>query len=60
MTDLIEEIMRIAHVIKCVVKTLMAKWFNNRARPRSFQEGDLVSKKVIDTIRKGNLSPNWE
>ena len=41
----------------------MAKYYNSRVKPRSFQMGDLVLKKVIlatKDSREGKLGPNWE
>ena len=44
-------------------KRRMAKYYNSRVKPRSFQPGDLVLKKVIlatKDSREGTLGPNWE
>ena len=59
-TDLIEEIRRMAHVWEVAAEQRMTMMFNTRVRPRSFQEGDLVLKRVTDANKKGNLGPNWE
>lgn len=56
--DLIEEIRRMAHVRECAAKQRMARRFNTRVHPRSFQEGDLALKKVTYTKKNENLSPN--
>ena len=42
---------------------LMAKHYNTKVRPRHFQVGDLVLRKVTMTTRdpsQGKLGPNWE
>lgn len=49
-----------AHVRECIAKQRMAKRFNTRVRPRIFQEGDLVLKKIFDIHKNGKLSLNWE
>lgn len=59
-TNFIEEIRRMAHVRECATKQRMARRFNTRVRLRSFPEGDLGLKKIIDTQKKGKLSLNWE
>lgn len=59
-TDLIEEIKRMSHVREVATKQRSTMRFNTRVRPRSFQEGDFVLKKVTDAKKKGNLGPNWE
>lgn len=56
--DFIEEIRGMTHVRECTAKQRMARRFNTRVRPRSFQEGDLVLKIITDTQNKGKLSPN--
>ena len=40
----------------------MARAFNKRVRPRSFQEGNLVLKKVLPNVRdhRGKFAPGYE
>ncbi|KAL0304721.1 UNVERIFIED_CONTAM: hypothetical protein Sangu_3068500 [Sesamum angustifolium] len=41
-------------------KGLMMKSYNNRVKPRNFQVGDLVLKKVEVSKHVGKLDPSWE
>ena len=41
----------------------VAKYYNSRVRPRTFNEGDLVLRKVFQNIAEpnaGKLGANWE
>ncbi|GMI75652.1 hypothetical protein HRI_001234500 [Hibiscus trionum] len=40
----------------------MMRAFNKKVRPREFQEGDLVLKKILPVQRdsRGKWMPNWE
>ena len=40
----------------------MARAFNKRVKPQSFQEGDLVLKKVLPNVQdhRGKFTPNYE
>lgn len=58
--ELIEEIKRMAHVRECAAKQRMTMRFNTRVHLRSFQDGNLVLNKVINTKKKGKFSPNKE
>lgn len=49
-----------AHVRECATKQRMEKRFNTRARTISFQDGDLVLKKITDTQMKRKIFSNWE
>lgn len=45
-----------AHNREFAEKPRMARRFNTKVRPRIFQEGGMVLKRVIDTKKKGKLS----
>ena len=41
----------------------LKKGYNKNVRPRSFQQGDLVLRKVLDNTKNptdAKLGPNWE
>ncbi|KAL0445789.1 UNVERIFIED_CONTAM: hypothetical protein Slati_1706800 [Sesamum latifolium] len=58
--DLVEEARERATVRAAMYKARMAKAYNARVRPRSFQVGDLVMRKVKASGPIEKLDPKWE
>ncbi|KAL2232610.1 UNVERIFIED_CONTAM: Gag-Pol polyprotein [Sesamum indicum] len=58
--EVIEEKREIAYAKILHHKSLMMKSYNKRLRPRQFQVGDLVLKKVEVSKHVGKLDPGWE
>lgn len=61
--DELEEVREIAGIRQAAYKERMAKYFNRKVKPRSFQVGDLVLRIVAnDRLDRthGKLHPNWE
>ena len=61
--DLLDEVRVMAEQWIARYQDLMAKHYNTKVKPRHFQVGDLVLRKVTTAIRdptQGKLGPNWE
>ncbi|KAL0410914.1 UNVERIFIED_CONTAM: hypothetical protein Slati_3681100 [Sesamum latifolium] len=58
--DLVEETRERAAVRAAMYKARMAKAYNERVRPRSFQVGDLVMRKAEASGPIRKLDPKWE
>ncbi|KAL2226706.1 UNVERIFIED_CONTAM: hypothetical protein Sindi_2029300 [Sesamum indicum] len=58
--EVIEEKREIAYAKILHHKSLMMKSYNKRLRPKQFQVGDLVLKKVEVSKHVGKLDPGWE
>jgi len=58
--DLLDEKRQDAYLKMQHCKALTAKLYNKTVKPRSFQVGDLVLKKVEVSKHVGKLDPKWE
>ncbi|XP_012839272.1 PREDICTED: uncharacterized protein LOC105959678 [Erythranthe guttata] len=58
--DLVDELREIAYIRQQMYKSRMAKAYNSKVRPRSFQVGDLVLRKDEASHPIGKLDPKWE
>jgi hypothetical protein len=61
--DLLPERRDHAQITLSTYQERMAKYFNRKVKPRSFEVGDLVLRKVTLATRdpvEGKLAPNWE
>ncbi|XP_012834007.1 PREDICTED: uncharacterized protein LOC105954870 [Erythranthe guttata] len=58
--DLVDELREIAYIRQQMYKSRMAKAYNSKVRPRSFQVGDLVLRKAEASHPIGKLDPKWE
>ncbi|XP_012842091.1 PREDICTED: uncharacterized protein LOC105962340 [Erythranthe guttata] len=58
--DLVDELREVACIRQQMYKTRMAKAYNSRVHPRSFQVGDLVLRKAEASRPIGKLDPKWE
>uniref|UniRef100_A0A2N9GN13 Integrase catalytic domain-containing protein n=1 Tax=Fagus sylvatica TaxID=28930 RepID=A0A2N9GN13_FAGSY len=61
--DLLEERREQAMIRLASYQQQLKKGYNKNIRPRSFQQGDLVLRKVLSNTKKptdGKLGPNWE
>ena len=61
--DLLEEIREQAMIRLASYQQQLKKGYNKNVQPRSFQQGDLVLRKVLGNTKNpidGKLGPNWE
>jgi hypothetical protein len=61
--DLLEERREQAMIRPASYQQQLKKGYNKNVRPRSFQQGDLVLRKVLGNTKNltdGKLGPNWE
>ncbi|KAL2248297.1 UNVERIFIED_CONTAM: hypothetical protein Sindi_2682000 [Sesamum indicum] len=58
--EVIEEKREVTYAKMLHHKGLMMKSYNKKLRPRQFQVGDLVLKKVEVSKHVGKLDPGWE
>jgi hypothetical protein len=61
--DLLEERREQAMIRLASYQQQLKKGYNKNIRPRSFQQGDLVLRKVLGNTKNltdGKLGPNWE
>ena len=61
--DLLEERREQAMIRLASYQQQLKKGYNKNVRPRSFQQGDLVLRKVLGNTKNlndGKLGPNWE
>ncbi|XP_012858055.1 PREDICTED: uncharacterized protein LOC105977295 [Erythranthe guttata] len=58
--DLVDELREVAYIRQQMYKSRMAKAYNSKVRPRSFQVGDLVFRKAEASHPIGKLDPKWE
>ena len=57
--DLLDEVREEARVSAEAVKRRVERRHNSKVRPRHFQEGDLVMRKVHQNDMQNKLSPKW-
>ncbi|KAL0312778.1 UNVERIFIED_CONTAM: hypothetical protein Sradi_5677100 [Sesamum radiatum] len=58
--DFVNEAREMATARATMYKARMAKAYNARVKPRNFQLGDLVLRKVEASDPIGKLDPKWE
>ncbi|XP_012841213.1 PREDICTED: uncharacterized protein LOC105961530 [Erythranthe guttata] len=58
--DLVDELREIASIRQQMYQSCMAKVYNSKVRPRSFQVGDLVLRRAEASRPIGKLDPKWE
>ena len=61
--DLMDEVTMVAEQRTTRYKNLMARQYDAMVKPRCFNIGDLILKRIILAIRNptyGKLGPNWE
>ena len=60
--DLVDKVRATAKQRLAQYQNLMAKHYNSKVRPKDFQDGDLVLRKVIGATKdasQGKLGFNW-
>ncbi|RDX83017.1 hypothetical protein CR513_36116, partial [Mucuna pruriens] len=58
--DMLQEVREAAHIREFVIKSRIAKLYNQRVIPRSFRPQDLVLRKMVHRAKSNKLMPKWE
>ncbi|RDX97693.1 Tf2-8, partial [Mucuna pruriens] len=58
--DMLQEVREAAHIREFVIKSRIAKLYNQRVIPRSFRSQYLVLRKMVHKTENNKLTPKWE